>query len=101
MPLILWYIIVGFVSICTQDAYFQHRASTAKKNQKKTTQQQQTNKTINNKKDCRYKFILKYSQVKMTESHHNNYISQPFKITFFRKLLVIVFIYGYFQEKHV
>lgn len=71
-----------------------------KKNQKKT-QQQQTNKTINNKKDCRYKFILKYSQVKMTESHHNNYISQLFKITFFRKFLVIVFIYGYFQEKHV
>lgn len=68
---------------------------------KKTQQQQQTNKTINNKKDCRYKFILKYSQVKMTESHHNNYISQLFKITFFRKFLVIVFIYGYFQEKHV
>lgn len=95
-------ILVGFVSICTQDAYFQHRASTAKKkNQKKQkTQQQlqQTNKTINNKTDCRYKFILKYSQVKMTESHHNNYISQPFNITFFRKLLVIVFLYGYFKE---
>lgn len=61
MPLILWYIIVGFVSICTQDAYFQHSASTAKKNKtKKQTnkiQQQQTNKTINNKKDCRSKLF--------------------------------------------
>lgn len=69
-----------------------------KNKQKPTTTNKQNN---NNEKDCRYKFILKYSQVKMTESHHNNYISQPFKITFFRKLLVIVFIYGYFQEKHV
>lgn len=61
MPLILWYIIVGFVSICTQDAYFQHSALTAKKNKtKKQTnkiQQQQTNKTINNKKDCRSKLF--------------------------------------------
>lgn len=52
MPLILWYIIVGFVSICTQDAYFQHRASTAKRKKKKTNKQKPTttNKTITTKK---------------------------------------------------
>lgn len=52
MPLILRYIIVGFVSICTQDAYFQHRASTANRKKKQTNknQQQQTNKTITTKK---------------------------------------------------
>lgn len=74
-----------------------------KKQKKQNKQNPTTTNKQNNKQQKRLQIqiILKYSQVKMTESHHNNYISQPFKITFFRKLLVIVFIYGYFQEKHV